>query len=109
VPASVQIETHGFILDEGEARLIHRQLAALGVCLAQYPVARVLLVLRRRRIRVGFSADLSVQLGPLGAPLVGHRDARLAALAASRAVGAVRRQLAGQTLGAATRRGLTKR
>jgi hypothetical protein len=91
VTGSVQIETHGFILDVHESRRINRRLAALG---AHHPFARAILVLRQRRDCPGFTADLRVHLGPLGPHLVGRRDAPLAAGAASRAVGSVRRQLA---------------
>jgi hypothetical protein len=91
VTGSVQIETHGFILDVHEARRINRRLAALG---AHHPFARAVLVLRQHRDRPGFTADLRVHLGPLGPHLVGCQDAPLAASAASRAVRSVRRQLA---------------
>jgi hypothetical protein len=90
---SIQIETHRFILDDHEARRINRRLARLGARLADHPIARALLVLRQRRDRRGFTADLRVQLGPLGPHLLGHRDAPLAVTAAVRAVGAVERQL----------------
>ena len=94
---SVQIETHGFILDAKEARRVNRQLASLDARIGPGPAARALLVLRQRPDRAGFAAELRVHLGPLGPDLLGRRDASLAVDAAGRAIGAVRRQLARET------------
>jgi hypothetical protein len=91
--ARLDVVTHGFILDEVEARRINHQLAALGDRLAVRPDARVLLRLREYPAQRRFTADLRVQLGPLGAHLVSRQDGSLPGQAARRAVDDVERQL----------------
>src|SRR5262245_14344289 len=88
-----RVTTRGFVLSERERRAVARHFASLADRLVHKPEPRVVLVLEKQTARRRATADLRLQLGPLGAHLVSHTDGPTPVAALKRALDGVGRQL----------------
>jgi ribosome-associated translation inhibitor RaiA len=88
-----RVETRGFVMNEREQRAVARHLASLADRLVHRPEPKVVLVLEKEADQRRATADLRLQLGPLGAHLVSHNDGPTPVAALKRALDDVGRQL----------------
>jgi ribosome-associated translation inhibitor RaiA len=90
---SIQVELQGFTLAEVDQRRMRAHLRSLERRLKNRPEPAAVLVLHQHADQRRVTADLRVELGPLGPTLVSHQAAETPDLAIKRAVEDIEREL----------------